>query len=45
MADVLLSGLREVRNNKLAETDWEITKHKELGTNIPTGFETYRHGT
>ena len=35
-------ALREERNKKLAETDWEITKHKELGTNIPTALKTYR---
>ena len=34
--------LRAERNRKLAETDWEITKHKELGTNIPTALKTYR---
>ena len=37
-----LEELREVRNAKLAETDWEITKHKELGTNIPAALKTYR---
>ena len=37
-----LNLLREERNKKLAETDWEITKHKELGTNIPTALKTYR---
>ena len=35
-------ALRVERNRKLAETDWEITKHKELGTNIPTALKTYR---
>ena len=34
--------LRAERNKRLAETDWEITKHKELGTNIPTALKTYR---
>ena len=34
--------LRMERNNKLAETDWEIVRHKELGTNIPTALKTYR---
>jgi hypothetical protein len=34
--------LREVRNVKLAETDWEIVMHKEKGTNIPTALKTYR---
>jgi hypothetical protein len=37
-----LEELREVRNTKLEETDWEITKHKELGTNIPAALKTYR---
>ena len=41
-ADVLLNDLREVRNAKLAETDWLITMHKEKGTNIPTAWKTYR---
>jgi len=37
-----LAELRTERNAKLTETDWEITKHKELGTNIPTALKTYR---
>ena len=37
-----LNELREVRNAKLAETDWEIVMHKEKGTNIPTALKTYR---
>lgn len=37
-----LSSLREERNRKLAETDWEIVRHKELGTNIPAALKTYR---
>ena len=37
-----LNALREVRNQKLAETDWVVTMHKELGTNIPTAWKTYR---
>ena len=37
-----LKLLREVRNAKLAETDWEIVMHKEKGTNIPTALKTYR---
>jgi len=41
-ATVLLNDLREVRNAKLAETDWVITMHKELGTNIPAAMKTYR---
>lgn len=36
------SDLRTKRNQLLAETDWEIVKHKEIGTNIPTALKTYR---
>jgi hypothetical protein len=34
--------LRRERNKRLAETDWEIVKHKELGTNIPAALKSYR---
>ena len=34
--------LRAERNIKLAETDWVVTMHKELGTNIPSAMKTYR---
>ena len=37
-----LNELRMVRSMKLAETDWVVTMHKELGTNIPTAWKTYR---
>ena len=37
-----LEELRTERNAKLAETDWEIVRHKELGTNIPAALKTYR---
>ena len=37
-----LTALRAKRNQLLAATDWEIVKHKELGTNIPTALKTYR---
>ena len=37
-----LARLRAQRNELLAATDWEIVKHKELGTNIPTALKTYR---
>ena len=37
-----LAELRAERNTKLAETDWEIVRHKELGTNIPAELKTYR---
>lgn len=41
-ADRDLEDLRLERNKLLAETDWEIVKHKELGTNVPTALKTYR---
>ena len=37
-----LNEVRVVRNRLLAETDWVVTMHKELGTNIPTAWKTYR---
>ena len=37
-----LNLVREVRDAKLAETDCVVTMHKELGTNIPTAWKTYR---
>ena len=37
-----LEKLRVKRNQLLAETDWVITMHKELGTNIPAAWKTYR---
>ena len=37
-----LAELRAERNAKLAETDWVVTMHKELGTNIPAAMKTYR---
>ena len=37
-----LKSLRVERNTKLAETDWVVTMHKELGTNIPAAMKTYR---
>jgi hypothetical protein len=40
--EVDLVDLRSVRNAKLAETDWVVTMHKELGTNIPAAWKTYR---
>jgi len=41
-AEESVNDLRKVRNDKLAETDWEIVMHKEKGTNIPTALKTYR---
>jgi len=37
-----LKLLRAERNAKLTETDWVVTMHKELGTNIPAAWKTYR---
>jgi hypothetical protein len=34
--------LRIERTKLLAATDWVITMHKELGTNIPAAWKTYR---
>ena len=34
--------LRAERKRRIAETDWEIVRHKELGTNVPTALKTYR---
>ena len=36
------SDLRKKRNSLIAETDWEVVMHKELGTDIPTALKTYR---
>jgi len=33
---------RNIRNRFLSETDWVITMHKELGTDIPAAWKTYR---
>jgi hypothetical protein len=34
--------LREERNRRLAETDWEVLKCLELGTEIPAEVKAYR---
>ena len=39
---VKLEDLRAVRNGMLSNSDWVVTMHKELGTNIPTAWKTYR---
>jgi len=39
-ADVLLSGLREVRNTKLAETDW--TQSRDVTLTNDADWATYR---
>lgn len=42
IAEIKLDEVRAERYKKLAETDWIVTMHKELGTNIPTTWKTYR---
>ena len=37
-----MKDLRRQRDQLLTETDWIITMHKELGTNIPAAWKTYR---
>ena len=34
--------LRVERDKRLADCDWVVTMHKELGTNIPAAWKTYR---
>ena len=36
------NNVRTERDNKLAATDWVITKAKETSTNIPSAMKTYR---
>ena len=36
------TDLRANSDKLLAATDWEIVKHKELGTTIPAALKTYR---
>jgi len=41
-AEEKLHEVRKERNQKLVDTDWVVTMHKELGTNIPSAMKTYR---
>ena len=41
-AEQKLLKLQSVRNSLLQQTDWVVTMHKELGTNIPAAMKTYR---
>jgi len=34
--------MREERDKRLTSCDWVVTMHKELGTNIPDTWKTYR---
>lgn len=36
------SEIRGQRNLLIAQTDWEVIKHKELGTTVPAAVTTYR---
>ena len=40
--DRAIANLRAKRDQLLKDTDWEIVKHKEKGTNIPANLKTYR---
>ena len=37
-----LISLRDLRDKKLIETDWVVTKYTELGQTIPNDWKTYR---
>lgn len=34
--------IRGIRKELLDQTDWEVVKHKELGTTVPAALSTYR---
>lgn len=36
------SAIRQLRNQRLKETDWVVVYHTERGTNIPLEWEQYR---
>lgn len=38
----LRNALKDTRDRFLSESDWVVTKAKETGTNVPTGWKTYR---
>ena len=40
--DRAFAKLREERDRLLDETDWVVTMHKELETNIPSAWKDYR---
>ena len=39
-----LEEIREIRNQKLKDSDWKVTKAKEQGTNLSTSFKNWRQG-
>ena len=39
-----LAEIRKIRNQKLSESDWQVTSAKEQGTNLSTSFKNWRQG-
>ena len=39
-----LEQIKEIRLQKLIETDWKVTSAKEQGTNLSTSFKNWRQG-
>ena len=39
-----LERIKEIRLEKLQETDWKVTSAKEQGTNLTTSFKNWRQG-
>ena len=39
-----LEQIKEIRLQKLIETDWKVTSAKEQGTNLSTSFKNWRKG-
>ena len=37
-----LAKIRDIRNKKLNDTDWQVTMAKEKGTNLTTSFKNWR---
>ena len=43
-AERKLAEIKEIRLEKLLETDWKVTSAKEQGTNLSTSFKNFRQG-
>ncbi len=39
-----LSEIRNIRNEKLSQSDWQVISAKEKGTNLSTSFKNWRQG-
>ena len=39
-----LNSIKQIRKQKLDETDWKVTSAKEQGTNLSTSFKNWRQG-